>query len=146
MTSAAPASLAAPRTCRNGWFADISQPRYRWEMNFATKRLTAEKLDPAHLSELTALHLDSEVCRFLGGVRSPEATSAYLNVNLAHWADHGFGLWIVRATDGAFAGRVGSLLATEQPFRTAAEGGLRTLVAFPEPALWRVAKKPLSRP
>ncbi len=76
-------------------------------MNFTTKRLTAETLDPAHLSELTTLHLDSEVCRYLGDVRSPKATSAYLDVNLAHWADHGFGLWIVRATDGAFAGRVG---------------------------------------
>jgi RimJ/RimL family protein N-acetyltransferase len=76
-------------------------------MNFATERLSAEKLDPNHLGELTALHLDPEVSRYLGGVRTPEETSAYLDANLAHWADHGFGLWIVRTGDGAFAGRVG---------------------------------------
>jgi RimJ/RimL family protein N-acetyltransferase len=76
-------------------------------MTFATPRLSAEPLDPKHLGDLIALHLDPEVSRHLGGVRSPEVTAAYLETNLAHWAAHGFGLWIVRAKDGAFAGRVG---------------------------------------
>ncbi|HTK33774.1 MAG TPA: GNAT family N-acetyltransferase [Caulobacteraceae bacterium] len=76
-------------------------------MNFATERLFVERLDQKHLGELTTLHLDPEVSRYLGGVRSPEQTAAYLEANLTHWADHGFGLWIVRARNGEFAGRAG---------------------------------------
>ena len=45
--------------------------------------------------------------RYLGGVRSAEATEAYLAVNMAHWDQHGFGLWVLRTKDGAFAGRAG---------------------------------------
>jgi RimJ/RimL family protein N-acetyltransferase len=75
--------------------------------NFATVRLIAEKLDRTHLYDLTRLHLDPEVSHYLGGVRSPEETKTYLDVNLAHWAEHGFGLWVLRARDGAFVGRAG---------------------------------------
>ena len=75
--------------------------------HFSTKRLTAEKLQEDHLTDLVALHLDPEVSRYLGGVRSAEATKTYLAVNLAHWDQHGFGLWVLRTKDGAFAGRAG---------------------------------------
>src|SRR5437868_6632727 len=75
--------------------------------NFATARLTAEKLDQAHLEQLIRLHLDSQMMLALGGVRSAEATRAYLHANLAHWAEHGFGLWVLRTREGAFAGRAG---------------------------------------
>ena len=75
--------------------------------DFATARLTAEKLNLAHLNDLTRLHLDPEVSHYLGGVRSPEATKTYLDINLAHWAEHGFGLWVLRTRDGAFVGRAG---------------------------------------
>lgn len=54
-----------------------------------------------------ALHLDGEVSRFLGGVRTPAVTGEYLADNLRHWVDHGFGLWTLRAKDGAFIGRAG---------------------------------------
>jgi len=47
------------------------------------------------------------VSRYLGGVRSAEATKTYLDVNMAHWDRHGFGLWVLRTKDGAFAGRAG---------------------------------------
>ncbi len=76
-------------------------------MEFRTDRLSAEPLSLDHFGELTALHLDPEVSRHLGGVRSPAATEQYLSANLAHWAAHGYGLWIVRTLDGRFAGRVG---------------------------------------
>ena len=56
---------------------------------------------------MVALHLDPEVSRYLGGVRSPEATKTYLAVNVAHWDRHGFGLWALRTRDGEFAGRAG---------------------------------------
>jgi RimJ/RimL family protein N-acetyltransferase len=74
---------------------------------FSTQRLTAEKLREDHLADLVALHLDPEVSRYLGGVRSAEVTKTYLATNMAHWDQHGFGLWVLRTNDGAFAGRAG---------------------------------------
>lgn len=74
---------------------------------FSTSRLTAERLDEGHLADLVALHLDPDVSRYLGGVRSPEATKTYLAVNMAHWDRHGFGLWVLRTQAGEFAGRAG---------------------------------------
>jgi hypothetical protein len=41
---------------------------------FSTPRLTAERLNESHLKDLVALHLDPEVSRYLGGVRSAETT------------------------------------------------------------------------
>ena len=72
-----------------------------------TSRLIAERLQEGHLADLVALHLDPDVSRYLGGVRSPEATKAYLTVNMAHWDRHGFGLWVLRTLTGEFAGRAG---------------------------------------
>lgn len=74
---------------------------------FTTDRLTAERLREDHLADLVALHLDPEVSRYLGGVRPPEVTKTYLDVNMAHWDRHGFGLWALHTKDGAFAGRAG---------------------------------------
>ena len=74
---------------------------------FATERLIAERLREQHLADLVALHLDPDVSRFLGGVRTPEATTAYLATAMAHWDQHGFGIWALRTRDGAFAGRAG---------------------------------------
>jgi RimJ/RimL family protein N-acetyltransferase len=83
------------------------QQRLESMERFSTARLTAERLDASHLADLVALHLDPEVSRYLGGVRSAEATKAYLAVNLAHWDRHGFGLWVLRTKAGEFAGRAG---------------------------------------
>ncbi|HKU05220.1 MAG TPA: GNAT family N-acetyltransferase [Bradyrhizobium sp.] len=74
---------------------------------FATERLIAEKLREHHLPDLVTLHLDPAVSRYLGGVRSPEATAAYLAAAMAHWDRHGFGLWALRTQAGEFAGRAG---------------------------------------
>jgi RimJ/RimL family protein N-acetyltransferase len=75
--------------------------------SFTTARLTAERLAPSHLADLTALHLDAAVMRTLGGMKTPEQTADYLAVNLEHWDRHGFGLWVLREADGRFAGRAG---------------------------------------
>ena len=69
--------------------------------------MTAERLHESHLADLVALHLDPEVSRYLGGVRSPTVTRTYLSVNMAHWDRHGFGLWTLRTRTGEFAGRAG---------------------------------------
>jgi RimJ/RimL family protein N-acetyltransferase len=74
---------------------------------FSTPRLTATKLAPEDFGDLVELHLDPDVSRFLGGVRTPEATFAYLETNLRHWDDHGVGLWTLRKRDGTFIGRAG---------------------------------------
>jgi RimJ/RimL family protein N-acetyltransferase len=75
--------------------------------HFSTDRLTAERLSEDHLADLVALHLDADVSRYLGGVRSAEVTKTYLATNMTHWDQHGFGLWALRTKDGAFAGRAG---------------------------------------
>jgi RimJ/RimL family protein N-acetyltransferase len=75
--------------------------------HFSTARLSAERLREDHLADLIALHLDAEVSRYLGGVRPAERTKTYLEANMAHWDQHGFGLWVLRTKDGAFAGRAG---------------------------------------
>ncbi|MGY4512840.1 GNAT family N-acetyltransferase [Bradyrhizobium sp. USDA 3650] len=75
--------------------------------HFSTVRLSAERLREDHLAHLVALHLDADVSRYLGGVRSAERTKTYLDTNMAHWDQHGFGLWVLRTKDGAFAGRAG---------------------------------------
>jgi len=75
--------------------------------HFSTRRLTAERLHEGHLADLVALHLDPDVSRYLGGVRSPEATKTYLAANMAHWDRHDFGLWVLRTQTGEFAGRAG---------------------------------------
>ncbi len=74
---------------------------------FRTTRVVGRKIGAEHLDDLVALHLDPEVSRFLGGVRSAEQTAAYLDVQIRHWDDHGFGLWGLHASDGAFLGRAG---------------------------------------
>jgi RimJ/RimL family protein N-acetyltransferase len=74
---------------------------------FETARLRAERLCENHLADLITLHLDRHVMRYVGGVRSPEATRAYLTANLEHWDRFGFGLWVLRTRDGKFAGRAG---------------------------------------
>jgi ribosomal-protein-alanine N-acetyltransferase len=75
--------------------------------SFATPRLNATRLVREDLADLVTLHLDEEVSRFLGGVRTPEATAAYLDTNLRHWDDHGLGLWTLTTADGTFMGRAG---------------------------------------
>ncbi|MHB0769166.1 GNAT family N-acetyltransferase [Bradyrhizobium sp. 5.13L] len=75
--------------------------------HFSTDRLAAARLNEGDLADLVALHLDEEVSRYLGGVRAPEVTKTYLATNMAHWDQHGFGLWTLRTKDGAFAGRAG---------------------------------------
>src|SRR5262245_16525532 len=39
---------------------------------------------------------DPEYMALLGGVRTTEQTDAYLELNLKHWDDYGYGLWILR--------------------------------------------------
>ena len=64
--------------------------------SFLTARLVAERLTPAHLADLRSMDTDERFMAYLGGVRDEAGTTAYLERNLAHWAAHGFGLWMLR--------------------------------------------------
>ena len=75
--------------------------------SFTTSRLRATRLAADDLDDLVALHLDPDVSRYLGGVRTPQATADYLETNLCHWAEHGVGVWTLRTNDGTYAGRAG---------------------------------------
>src|SRR3990172_6030013 len=46
------------------------------------------------------MHRDPAVMAHLGGVRDDAQTAAYFARNLQHWADYGFGLWILREVGG----------------------------------------------
>lgn len=88
----------------------MRQPRRgsdRLPEDFTTAHIQAKRLGREDLEDLVRLHLDHDVSRFIGGVRSPSETAAYLDAQLRHWADHGFGLWVLRSADGRFLGRAG---------------------------------------
>lgn len=74
--------------------------------SFATARLRAERLSPEHFDAVSDMDRNPEYMALLGGVRDAAQTKAYLERNLKHWADYGFGLWILRETEGnRIAGR-----------------------------------------
>ena len=73
---------------------------------FSTPRLLAERLTPAHLPDVQRMDRNEEFMAHLGGVRDEAVTLDYLERNLAHWATHGFGLWMLRdRAQGALIGR-----------------------------------------
>lgn len=75
---------------------------------FETERLIAERLRATDLQALCRMHQDARVMEMLGGVRSDAATRAYLEVNLRHWEEHGFGLYaLFDKSSRRFAGRAG---------------------------------------
>jgi len=63
---------------------------------FRTERLWAEPLTEAHFGDLLRFHADPQHQAFLGGLRDEVWTRAYLDRNLEHWRQHGFGLYMLR--------------------------------------------------
>jgi ribosomal-protein-alanine N-acetyltransferase len=75
---------------------------------FSLRRLLAERLTESHRPDLCRMHRDARVMAMLGGVRSEAETDAYLEHNLSHWAEHGFGMWMLRdPATGQVMGRAG---------------------------------------
>ena len=64
--------------------------------SFSTPRLLAERLTPAHHPDVRRMDENEGFMAHLGGVRDEAGTVTYLERNLAHWATHGFGLWMLR--------------------------------------------------
>lgn len=76
--------------------------------NFNTERLSAERLEEGHLEFIHRMHQSEQVMAYLGGKRSREQTLVYMEQNLAHWKEYGYGIWILRENaTGIFAGRGG---------------------------------------
>jgi RimJ/RimL family protein N-acetyltransferase len=60
----------------------------------------------AHWLDLRRMDEDERFMALLGGVRDAAGTVAYLEMNVKHWADHGFGMWMLRdAASSAVIGR-----------------------------------------
>lgn len=73
--------------------------------SFSTARLRAERLTVAHWPDVRRMHTDADFMAMLGGVRDEAQSAAYLERNLQHWTQHGFGLWILRERNtGSVAG------------------------------------------
>jgi [ribosomal protein S5]-alanine N-acetyltransferase len=53
----------------------------------------------ADLPFLAGLWQDAIVMRWLGGVPSDQQVESALAHDLSHWAEHGFGRWVLRADD-----------------------------------------------
>jgi ribosomal-protein-alanine N-acetyltransferase len=68
----------------------------------------AERLTPEDRHHLRRIDRDPEVTAFMGGPRTSSATDTYLERNLEHWVEYGFGIWMLRQPDsGALVGRAG---------------------------------------
>jgi ribosomal-protein-alanine N-acetyltransferase len=73
---------------------------------FATPRLRAERVTAAHWLDLRRMDEDERFMALLGGVRDIAGTVAYLEMNVRHWTEHGFGMWMLRdAESSAVIGR-----------------------------------------
>jgi len=75
---------------------------------FHTERLSAERLEESHFEFIYQMHQDEQVMAYLGCKRSREQTLEYMEHNLAHWKEYGYGIWILRENaTGILAGRGG---------------------------------------
>jgi RimJ/RimL family protein N-acetyltransferase len=72
---------------------------------FSTPRLRAERVTAAHWLDLRRMDENEGFMALLGGVRDTAGTVAYLETNVKHWVDHGFGMWMLR--DAASAEVIG---------------------------------------
>lgn len=73
-----------------------------------TPRLSGLPLSERDFADLHALHRDALVLAWFDAEPdTPEKTRGFLERKLAHWRDHGFGIWMFRDAEGAFVGRCG---------------------------------------
>jgi [ribosomal protein S5]-alanine N-acetyltransferase len=90
-------------------FAPLREVKFMYPIDdLDTARLHLTRIRPADLDDYIRMYADPRVMATLGGLRTAEWTTTYLDVQAAHWDKHGFGLWTARdAATGEFAGRGG---------------------------------------
>ncbi len=58
--------------------------------------------------DVRRLQLDTDYMRYMGGPRSEAEVADHFDRNVAHWEEHGFGMWILRdRATGTLAGLAG---------------------------------------
>lgn len=75
-----------------------------------TPRLRGLPLAESDLDDLLVLHRDLRILALFDPDPEPltdDETRAFLDEKLAHWREHGFGIWVFRDASGAFVGRCG---------------------------------------
>ena len=73
-----------------------------------TSRLEGVPISAADFDDLYALHRDERVLAAFGAdPLTVDETRTFLDRRLAHWREHGFGIWIFRDPAGVFVGRCG---------------------------------------
>jgi RimJ/RimL family protein N-acetyltransferase len=79
--------------------------------SMTTVRLLAEAITPLHFHDLHRLYTEPKVVKTLASVGKPlteDAVKKQIDQSVAHWQEHGFGLWVFhRKSDGQFIGRGG---------------------------------------
>ncbi|MGI9603319.1 MAG: GNAT family N-acetyltransferase, partial [Acidimicrobiales bacterium] len=75
-------------------------------VTFRAGSITGVRLDRSHATYLDELHHDPDVMAFVGGVRPPEVSTTWLDLNIDHWRRHDFGQWLLYL-DGTPIGRGG---------------------------------------
>lgn len=73
-----------------------------------TPRLRLTRIQPGDLADLVAFYADPQVTATLGGLRTADWVAEYLDRQIDHWDQNGFGFWTIRdLASGRFAGRGG---------------------------------------
>lgn len=61
-----------------------------------TERLLLTRITPADAPDISNMYSNPAVMATLGGVRTLEESEAAVNKLVQHWAEYGFGPWVVR--------------------------------------------------
>jgi RimJ/RimL family protein N-acetyltransferase len=78
-----------------------------------TPRLLLSRVQAGDLDDFVRFYADPDVTATLGGARTAEWVAQYLETQMAHWDQHGFGFWTLRdPLTGQFVGRGGLRYAT----------------------------------
>jgi ribosomal-protein-alanine N-acetyltransferase len=81
--------------------------------SLTTERLLLSRLRADEFDEYLAFYLDKQATATLGGVKNADWVRQWLDRQLQHWEQHGFGWWTMRdRATGAFVGRGGLRYAT----------------------------------
>lgn len=68
--------------------------------------LTARRITIGDLSFVDSMHTDPAIMAPIGGMRNLDESIGYLRIAVDHWADHGFGMYLLFDGD-ELAGRAG---------------------------------------
>lgn len=75
---------------------------------FQTARLHARRMEEADFPFIAAMHADERLMATMGGTRSESASRRYVLQNVEHWAEQGYGMYVLAdRASGALAGRAG---------------------------------------